>query len=722
MLLLFTLVIFVSSFLVFLIQPLFARLVLPVLGGSPSVWNTAMFFYQAVLLLGYLYVHMTVRWLGLRRQAMVHAAVLLLPLLVLPIALPSGWTPPADGDPGLWLVALFGAAIGLPFFVVSTSSPLLQRYFASLGHRDSADPYFLYAGSNFGSMLALFAYPLLMEPHLTTAQQSWFWTIGYGVLVLLAGACIGLVRKRGESARPAEVVARTSPLDWSARARWVLLAMVPSSLMLSVTTYITTDLAATPLLWVIPLGLYLLTFSLVFSRGASRLNPFFVRAFPVAIVALVMVLAMGSTRPIGLMVPLHLGVFFVVAMACHGGLADRRPPGDHLTEFYLWMAVGGVLGGFFNAFAAPQLFNSVVEYPLMLVVAAFAVAPAIQSRARPWLDWGGPLALGGGMAALIVLVEWAGLAASPAGLLICFGLPTFAAFFFSHRPSSFGLALALVLAASLFYGEKQNQLMAKRSFFGIHRISYDAATNRHQLAHGNTLHGQQSLTPELSRVPQAYYHPGGPVGEVVRTFATRPQSRVGAVGLGAGALAAYVLPGQQWTFFEIDPVVAEVAADPAYFTYLADAPERVAIVLGDARLTLAREPDGEFHLLVLDAYSSDSIPMHLATREALQLYTHKLTPHGVMVFHLSNQHLNLAPILAATAATVGLVSFERHDQSITPQEAREGKEPSRWVVMARDEETLSPLLTRNNWWPAPYDAATPVWSDDSNSILDALEW
>ncbi len=722
MLLLFTLVIFVSSFLVFLIQPLFARMVLPVLGGSPSVWNTAMFFYQAILLLGYLYVHLTIRWLGLRRQAMVHAVVLLLPLLVLPIALPSGWSPPVDSDPGLWLVALFGFGIGLPFFVVSTSSPLLQRYFFAMDHRDSHDPYFLYAASNIGSMLALLAYPLLLEPRLSTVQQSWLWTIGYGVLVLLAGVCIFMVRKRGSEVPRAAASTGSPAPGWPLRLRYIALAMVPSSLMLSVTTYITTDLAATPLLWVIPLALYLLTFALVFGRWTSRWNAAFVRAFPIALVALVMVLAMGSTRPIGFMVPLHLGVFFVVAMACHGRLAERRPPAEHLTEFYLWLAVGGVLGGFFNAFVAPQLFSAVVEYPLMLVVAAFVVTPLAVGRSRRWLDWGGPLALGAGMAGLIVLVEWLGMAATPPGLLICFGLPTFAAFFFSHRPVSFGLALALVLAASLFYGEKQNELVARRSFFGIHRVSFDPVTNRHQLAHGNTLHGQQSLTPELSRIPQAYYHPGGPVGEVVHTYAKLPGARVGAVGLGAGALAAYVLPGQQWTFFEIDPVVAEIAADPAFFTYLSDASAPVRVVLGDARLTLAREPDEELSLLALDAYSSDAIPMHLATREALELYLRKLAPDGVMVFHLSNQHLNLAPILAATAATLGLVSFERHDQSVTRQEGIEGKEPSRWVVMARDQAVLSPLLSGNKWWPAPFDEATPVWTDDSNSILDALEW
>jgi hypothetical protein len=721
MLLLFTVVIFVSSSLVFLIQPLFARMVLPVLGGSPAVWNTAIFFYQAVLLLAYLYVHLTTRYLGEKKQSLLHALVLLLPLIVLPLGLPDGWLPPTDSNPAFWLVGLFAYAIGLPYFVVSTSSPLLQRYFAVIGHRDSVDPYFLYAASNVGSILALLLYPFVLEPLLNTGEQAWVWTVGYGLLMVLFWIVVSQVgRARLKDFEP-PVPSSKAP-TWKTRGRWVLLAKVPSSLMLSVTTYISTDLAATPLLWVIPLSLYLLSFIFAFSRRTSSWIPWFQRAFPIAMVALVMVLAMGSTQPIALLVPLHLVVFFVIAMACHGQVARERPAAEHLTSYYLWMAVGGVLGGLLNAFIAPQIFNSVVEYPLMLVVGTLLVPPLVVGRKRGWFDLAGPVGLGLAMALLIVLMDFVGLAATPPGLLICFGLPTFAAYFFSRRPASFALALALILGASLFYGEKQNELVAHRSFFGIHRVSYDPQTHRHQLAHGNTLHGQQSLHPELARIPQAYYHPGGPVGEVVRTYAAANDSRVGAVGLGAGALAAYVRSGQQWTFFEIDPVVARIATDPNYFTYISDAPEPIRIVLGDARLTLSKEPQAAFHLLVLDAYSSDAIPMHLATQEALALYASRLAPGGVMVFHLSNQHLNLVPILAATANSLQLVSFERHDQSVSEQEALEGKEASRWLVMARDQETLKPLLAGNRWWPAPYNNETPIWTDESNSILDALVW
>ncbi len=724
MLPLFVVVIFISSTLVFLIQPMFARMVLPVLGGSPAVWNTAMLFYQAVLLAGYGYAHLATKWLGVRRQALLHAVVLLLPLAVLPIAVPEGWRPPAESDPGPWLLALFAVAIGLPYFVVTTSSPLLQRWFSAVGHQESGDPYFLYAASNIGSMLALLGYPFLVEPWLPTAAQGWLWSGGYLLLLLLMWGCVWGVWKRAPEGRRApgtpSLLTGRRP-GWAQVARWVALAFVPSSLMLSVTTTISTDLAAAPLLWVVPLSLYLLTFILVFGRRTARFTPVFDRAFAIAMVALVMVMAMGSTRPISLMIPLHLGVFFVIAMVCHGRMAAERPAPEHLTGFYLWMSVGGVLGGLFNALLAPQLFNSIAEYPVVIVLAALLATPRLgderDDRRQRMVDLAVPVALGVVTIALVLLVQQTDLAASPPGLVVCFGLPTFASFFCSRRPVRFGLALAVVLAASMLYGEQQDQLHAERSFFGLHRVSYDAATDRH---HGNTLHGQQSLDPRLRQIPMAYYHPGGPIGEVFRVYGGRPGLRVGAVGLGAGALAAYARAGQEWTFYEIDPVVARIASDPRYFTFLQDSPVPVAIRLGDARLTLGDAPDAAYDIIALDAYSSDAIPVHLATREAVALYVRKLAPDGLLAFHLSNQHLDLVPLLGAIARSLDLACYERHDQSVTDRERIEGKEPSRWLVMARNEAALEPLLAGNNWWPARVPDGTPVWTDEHSSILQAL--
>ncbi len=732
MLPLFAVVILLSSALVFLVQPMFARMVLPVLGGSPSVWNTAMLFYQAVLLAGYGYAHLAVRWLGVRRQAWLHAVVILLPLLFLPIAVPEGASPPAEAEPSWWLLGVMAVAIGLPFFVVSTTSPLLQRYFVSVGHRDSSDPYFLYVASNAGSVLALLAYPLVLEPLTTTTVQGWVWAGSYGLLTVLLLVVVALIHRRGIEHRAAGSAvpgAAVPALPLRTRLWWVGMAFVPSSLMLSVTTYISTDLAAAPLLWVIPLGLYLVSFILVFGRRTSRVIPVFRRALPIALVALVMVLALGSTRPIEVMVPVHLLVFLVVAVVCHGALAEGRPAPAHLTDFYLWMAVGGVLGGLFNALVAPHLFTSVAEYPIVLVLAALLASPgdaaARDAPARGRLRRAAeillpPAAIGIATALLILLVEQTGLATSPPGLVLCFGIPTFAAYFLSRSRVRFGLALGVVLLASGLYGEPQDLLVARRSFFGIHRVSFDPATNRHQLAHGNTLHGQQSLEPSLRRIPMAYYHPGGPAGAIFAAYGQGPDRRIAGVGLGAGALAAYAQPGQSWTFFEIDPAVVELASDPRYFTYLSDAPVPIGIRVGDARLRLAEAPDGSFDLMALDAYSSDAIPVHLATKEAVALYLRKLTPGGILAFHLSNQHLDLVPILANIARALGLACIDRFDQGVSPEEEKEGKEPSQWLVMGRSMAHLSPLLARGDWRLRPGAPGGALWTDDHNSILDAL--
>ena len=738
MLLLFAAAIFVSSTLVFLVQPMFARMVLPTMGGSPAVWNTAMLFYQGVLLLAYGYAHLMSRWLGSRRLVLVHSALLLLPLLVLPIAVPEGWDSPGSHEPSLWLLALFAWAIFLPFFVVSTTSPLLQRWFSTVGHRDSGDPYFLYVAGNAGSMAALLAYPLILEPAATTVAQGWVWTAGYGAFVLLLWACAAAVRKRGSRPEPAareEKPAGTAgapvpaPPGWRSIGLWVALAFVPSSHMLSVTTYISTDVAAAPLLWVIPLSLYLLSFILVFGRRTTRLVPWFNRAFPVAAVAIVMVLGMGSTKPMGLMVFLHLAVFFVVAMTCHGRLAAARPHPAHLTGFYLWMAVGGALGGLFNALAAPMLFTSVAEYPIALVLAVLLHVrrpEAEQEKAAGHLpmilDLVFPAVLGGITLALIAAVASVGLAATAPGLVVCFGLPVFASYFFSARRVRFALALGIILAASAFYGQKEELLHVERTFYGIHRVSRNPESGRHLLAHGRTLHGQQSPEDGLRRIPQAYYHPSGPIGEVFHVYREKPGLRVAAVGLGAGALAAYAQPKQEWTFFELDPAVARIASDPRYFTYLQDARTNIEIRVGDARLELESAGGESFDLIILDAYTSDAIPVHLATREALQVYLSRLSPRGLLAFHVSNQHLNLAPVIGNLARDAGLVCLYRHDQRVTEEQAVQGKEESQWMVLSRYRSDVDGLLALGRWRIERGDSSLRVWTDDYSSILQVLDF
>lgn len=739
LLIVYGLTIFVSATLLFLVQPMFARMALPLLGGAPAVWNTAQVFYQAALLLGYGYAHLTTRWLGARRQAALHLALLSLPLLVLPIGIPAGWTPPRDDNPSLWLLAVLSVAVGLPFFVVSTSSPLLQKWFSGTGHHAAADPYFLYAASNVGSMLALLSYPLLVEPNLGLLDQSWLWAIGYGVLLLLmAGCAIGLWRAPREATAPdqrpaATVASPTSGLSGRRRLRWVLLSFVPSSLMLSVTTYLSTDIAAIPLLWVIPLALYLLTFILVFATRPPLPHWLMVRALPFALLPLVIVLAARATQPIGLLTALHLATFFVAAMVCHGEIARDRPSTQHLTEFYLWMSVGGMLGGVFNALLAPQLFTGIVEYPLMLVLAclllprqaastdtsgASVVAPPRRSQ---MLDLGLPVGLSVLCALLVVAAEAGGLQAGPASTGLMFGLPALLCFSFSRRPVRFGLGIAAILLVSASTSGVSGQVLyAERSFFGVHRVTLDPSGQYHLLLHGSTLHGKQSLDPARRREPLTYYYPTGPLGQLFDALKRGPaRPSVGVVGLGSGAIACYSTPGQRWTFYEIDPAVERIARDQRYFRFLSDCTPDAEVVLGDARLSLGDAASQQYDLLVLDAYSSDSIPMHLMTREALQLYVAKLAPCGLLLFHISNRHLDLEPVLGNLAADAGLVGLTQDDATLTPAEEALGKQASQWVVLARQPQDLAALSSDPRWQPLRRDAGA-LWTDQFSSIVGVL--
>jgi hypothetical protein len=725
MLALYAVTIFLGAGLLFLVQPMFARMVLPLLGGAPAVWNTALVFYQAALLAGYAYAHAEPVWLGIRRQAVVHLGLMLLPLLVLPLGVPAGWTPPAAANPIPWLLAIMVLAVGLPFFVVSTTSPLVQKWLTATGHPAAVDPYFLYAASNLGSMLALLSYPALVERHLRLPDQSRLWTAGYLLLVLLAAGCVAcLWRSRSQ---PAAVAAADDPAPKAGvgagrRARWVLLSFVPSSLMLSVTTFLSTDIAAIPLLWVIPLAVYLLTFILVFARRPPLPHALMGRALPVVVLPLVLILTAGANEPLALVIPPHLLTFFVAAMVCHGELARDRPGPRHLTEFYLWLSVGGVLGGIFTALVAPLVFTRVAEYPLMLVLACvLAAGPDLRRQGRAgWaLALGLPAGLGLLAAALLLLIRRGDH--GPAGAGLAFGLLVVLCFLFSwRRPLAFGLGIGVILAASAFHrGEEGRLLHAERSFFGIHRVTRDASDGYHLLLHGTTLHGMQSLDPARRREPLTYFYPNGPLGQL---FLSLPRRSVAVVGLGAGSIACYAAPGQVWTFYEIDPAVERIARDARFFTFLQDCLPGVPVVLGDARLSLARAPDATYDLLVLDAYSSDAPPMHLLTREALALYLAKLAPRGLLVFNVSNRHLDLEPVLAGLARDGGLAARVRDDAAVRPEDSMRGKTPSTWVVMARALADLGALAADPRWQPLRGDPGDRVWTDSYGSLLAVFKW
>jgi hypothetical protein len=728
MLPLYALTLVLSALLMFWVQPLYTRLALPLLGGAPAVWITAMLFFQAALLAGYLYAHLSVRWLGLKRQSLLHGVLLLLAFVALPIALPQGWMPPAGGMHAGWQIALMAVGVGLPFFAVSATAPLMQRWFAHAGHARSADPYFLYSASNIGSIAALVGYPLLFEPAMRLGEQGWAWTGGYALLVLLIGWC-GLILWRRFVAEPrgaeGEELELSPDISWRRRGLWILLAFAPSSLMLGVTLHLSTDVAAVPLLWVVPLALYLLSFVIVFARR-PLLPHRWMLIFQVPVLVLLAATMTWSHNLLWIELLIHLEAFFIAAMVCHGELAARRPAARHLTEFYLWMSVGGVLGGLFNALLAPVLFDSVLEYPLMVVLVALL---------RPWRAGRGrrDIALDLVLPGLVALLLWLSVGLGDGGYGIAISMAVFAAavgaallLAWRGSPLRFALGLGVLMVLAPLALKQQgfvglgesDTIHGERSFFGVNRVTaMESPVRAHILIHGTTVHGAQLKDENARKTPLTYYHPDGPLGQVFQAFPFWRFNRVGAVGLGAGAAACYARPEQNWTFYEIDPVVEQIARDERFFTYLADCAPEADIVIGDARLSLQAAPEGSFDLLILDAFSSDAIPVHLLTREAFATYRRKLAPGGVIMVHISNRYLDLEPVLGRITVETGFFGVTQyHDEGTNAVMLRY---PSIWVVMARSPDDIIELAPDPRWQPLR-GAKSALWTDDYVNIVGAL--
>jgi hypothetical protein len=886
MLFAFGLTLFVSALLLFVVEPMVGKMILPLLGGTPAVWNTCMVFYQVTLLAGYAYAHFATRWLGPRRQALVHVALLLIPFFFFPLAVSRSFLEGGEEHPILPLLGMLVVCAGMPLFVVCTTAPLLQRWFASTRHRSARDPYFLYGASNLGSMLALLAYPTLIEPRLKLSQQTWDWSIGYAVLAALTVLCAWFLwqaapQLAGASAKTAAGAAGHRPpvrprpprpqavtdlpgwgpyeggpnslsgaVTWSRRFRWALLAAVPSSLMLGVTTYITTDLAAIPLLWVLPLALYLLTFIIVFARvpmfaqsaalailtiaaslgmsvlvwqvadetgrpalrflilccaGAAgcaywiwelRISDLWHRAMVLALpllVLLVVFLVQARIRPrLEYNIALHLLTLFVACMVCHGELARDRPGPEHLTEFYLWMSIGGGAGGMFNALAAPLLFRTLVEYPLAMVAVCLLLPPLLSprvTRGGPWIDLVlGSLFIGLGM--LLIAVRWqdenlhfeylagwpwgwevaalgtvlllgvaralraprqrqecwldlflpAALAVLVVGLhwgldsfklhgrvenaaervhldrdrfagILALGLPAVLCYTFVERSVRFGLGVGALILASVFATQVVSRppILQKRTFFGVFEVrEFDMEDGipigrTRELLHGTTIHGRQCLEPGRLADPISYYHPSGPIGQLFQAYNDDPKRPFGVIGLGTGTMACYALPGQDITFYDIDAAIRDMSftANGA-FTFVEEARRRGAhphLILGDARIQLEAQhlrDDQKYRFLIVDAFSSDAIPIHLITREALQVYLDRMAPDGMICFHISNRYLRLAPVLANLAADLGLSArWEEDNYGCVPRKSPHypNKFSTTWVALAREESHLARLRT-----------------------------
>jgi len=740
----FTATLALSAALLFSVQPMFAKMVLPLLGGSPAVWNTSMVFFQAALLAGYAYAHYSTQLLDVRRQSILHLLLLVSAFVVLPIAVASDWSPPMEATPVVWLIAFLTVSIGLPFFALSATAPLLQKWFAHTRHTHASNPYFLYAASNFGSILALLAYPILFEPYLGLSGQSRTWTVAYGGLIVLMAACAFLLWHQFVSDVPSAHYSAAkdlkSAIDWKLRAQWMILAFVPSSLLLGVTTHITTDIASVPLLWVIPLALFLSTFVIVFSKKPAIPHKQIVRIHAYLVLMFIIALYV-SVLSIWVSLLANLLMFFVTAMLCHGELAKRRPAASHLTEFYLWMSFGGVLGGGFNALLAPLIFNSTVEYPIAIVLAC-ALRPVLtEGRAGRWtLDVILPALVGIVILSFFVgapdVSEWIN-ARFPVFVIVC-AILAMVVFGFSPRPLRFALGIAVLLfAMNHLTNSERTTLLMERTFFGVYTVSLDDTGQYNILKHGPTTHGAQSTDPQRWREPLTYYVREGPTGQLFAALHSDPRElSIGIVGLGTGAMACYRRANDDLTFFEIDASIVSVAQDNRYFHYLNECAPSSRIVLGDARLSLAREPDKRFDVLVVDAFSSDSIPVHLLTREAINLYFRKLEDEGLLLIHISNRYVDLEPVLgnlsqyAQRTGRIQTFSPEETDsvaelsieENAAKERSSEHRNASAWVLLAANERALGAIATDQRWRPLRPEPGVGLWTDDYSNIIKVLRW
>jgi hypothetical protein len=686
---------------------------LPRLGGAPAVWNSAMLVYQALLLGGYAYAHAAGR-LSPRWQAGLHLGLLAIAALTLPIGLSTA-EPSVSANPALWTPWFLAASIGPLFFVIAAQAPMLQRWFTLSG---GGDPYPLYAASNLGSFGGLIAYPLLVEPFLPLRGQSLLWSGGYVLVALLVAAC-ALLLPRGAAAEARPV--QGAPIPFTRVLRWIMLAAVPSGLMLSTTTYLTTDIVAMPLLWVVPLGLYLLSFSVAFADN-RRLADGIVR------VSLLVVLLGGG-------VAFAQNPQFCFAVALHSELFSLRPEPARLTTFYLAMSFGGVLGGAFCALVAPLAFDWAYEHPILILLggALLTAPPVFALGPRLWgSSW--RTALIYGIVALFLSLLPVGLfpgvpAPVPAWIKIAGVLLiiNFAVLAIGNRIAFTCSLAALMLAlggwqvlSGTFDGYRR-----VRSYFGIYSILQ--TVDKRTLVHGTTTHGIQSLKPAESRDPLSYYAPESGVGLTLRDLAARnPTGRVGVVGLGAGSLACYYRAGEDWRFYEIDPVIERIARDPSRFTYMSQCAPNVPVEIGDARLVIAREVRAQaapLDVLVVDAFSSDAVPMHLMTRDALELYRQRLAPDGLLLMHISNRYLELEPVIAAARGWGWTLAARNYQPD--PAGSTKGYSPSHWIALSRNSDALQGLINRtgrDKWAGVRAREGFPGWTDDFASILPVIKW
>lgn len=713
---LFSLTLLVSAALMFSLQPMVGKMLLPIVGGAPSGWIVAMAFFQVMLLAGYFLAHALSRFTP-QVQGIIYILCLCFGMIFLPIAL-SSHTGLLSATPMAFDVfLLLSIVVAVPFIALSATASTLQRLFTSTGHASSEDPYFLYAASNLGSLGGLLLYPLYIESHSTLTAQSQAWKFGYILLIVLAAACLFFSRhKNGMAAKKARQ--KSASAGWKLRLGWMLLAFMPSGLLLAVTTHITTDILSVPLLWVLPLGLYLITFIIAFSGKKfvdyTHLQTFQPLAVAIAVTISLTVMATLSVAPSWYALGIHLICFSAVALMCHMRLARLRPAdaSAQLTDFYLMIALGGAAGGIAAAFVAPALFNSPAEYPLLMIVSCL-----LNENIRSKFTNDHRQTFVAGAATLLVTICLQSLGLLPEAGRNIFLMLSF--ILLAHHPRMALIGGMLALIGVSVYIWQQYAVLSTRNFYGVLRVYDKKETvlgktfSVRYMQHGTTLHGFQVMDDAYETTPTAYYSRKGPLGDVFGLL--RPKS-VAVIGLGTGTINCYATPDRKMTFFEINPAVIDIARK--YFTFLSNcgsqAPE---VIPGDARLVLNDLQDRKFDLIILDAFSSDMIPTHLVTKEAIEIYLQRLTPRGALLFHISNRYFKLEDPLMASAAAFNLESLHVLRQKDGDFYAT----ASHWLIMARPEAKISPL-SKAGWQAADPERKTELWTDDYTDLMSVLNF
>lgn len=746
------LAIFSGSFLLFLIQPMVGKILLPCLGGAPAVWTTCMLFFQTALLAGYLYSEKSIKRLGCEKQSVIHILLMITGFTLLPLDITFEGVEAAFSNPISWLFARLFASIGFLFFIVAANAPLLQRWYSQAGKKDSNDPYFLYSASNAGSLTALVAYPFFFEPLFTLTQLKNIWSGIYVVqtlLVFVCAFCFWQNTAKFEASRRLEEAFNTPVhLPWKSVFKWLMWGFVPCSAMLGVTTHIATDIASGPLLWIFPLSIYLISFILVFSSH-DRYRDFKWDRYLLPVSAMVTIMYFFSfTERAWFSIPIHFLLLFLACMSFHGRLAKSRPAPVFLNTFYVWMSVGGILGGIFNGIFAPLFFRTQLEYivtiVIMVVCATFCHK---KNRDEKFSYLSELLVMSAMLVALFIFSRFSEIAASKLkdsiGLLVVLSVFIIVHFFYRFRKAA-GIMFLIGTIISLFsLTDDGRTLFVDRSFFGIlkiTRLSTEAETDYpdlkvtgvkdifYCLSHGTTLHGVERKMDVRPPFPLSYYSREGPVGDLFSAaLIKRWAKKIGVVGLGCGTIAWYGRSWQDFDFYEIDPLVVKIATDPKYFTYLKNCRSKFKVIVGDARVNLRLAQDNLYDLLIMDGYSSDSVPIHLLTKEAFELYLKKLKPNGLLVLHLSNRFFKLGPIVNRNFAKLGLKSLERFDDPKSYSmryDWYDEKQLSKsyWVVASRSDENLKMLKSFGPWCEMENSQAYSAWTDDYANLLQVYNW